>query len=39
MNNRYDRRDFLKMGTGVGAALAVSDITASVGENLPKVDP
>ena len=39
MNNRYGRRDFLKLGAGAGAAFAVSDITASVGVNLPKVDP
>lgn len=39
MNDRYDRRDFLKMGVGAGAALAISDITASVGANLSKVDP
>jgi len=39
MNNHYDRRDFLKIGASAGAALAVSDITASVGANLPIVDP
>ena len=39
MNNRYDRRNFLKLGASVGAGLAISDTSTLVRANLPKDRP
>ena len=36
MNNRYDRRAFLKLGASAGAGLATSSISPPVKANLPK---
>lgn len=39
MNKHYDRRDFLKLGTAVGAGLTVSSISSSGRANLQKDRP
>ncbi|MHC4558076.1 MAG: Gfo/Idh/MocA family oxidoreductase [Planctomycetota bacterium] len=39
MNNRYDRRDFLKLGTTLGAGLALGSASPSSIANSPKESP